>query len=603
MSAGASGPLLLDRTPYMREILRAARDPEVEEMSLCFAAQSSKTLCCQIIVLFHLFEDQWPCLHVAPRETDAKSMSVDRYQAIINASPKLAVRVSPHKKDMTAEVIRIDGNPLNFAWSNSPASLASRSICILILDETDKYEMFSGREADPISLAKERTLTFSGRKIIKASTPTTETSYIWREFMEGDRRRFHVPCVHCGKYQILVMGTREIGLPGIKWPADVHDPEDVLDNALAWYECARCGDKLRDLDLPRMLAQGHWVPECQTIDDDGVIHGRPPPKRRLSYHLPRMYSPWANASYSHVAAEFLRSAHHTNKLMNFRNSWQAEIWQERVNELKDAHLRARRGAYRSGTVPDGAQIMTAGVDVQLDHLWYVIRAWGPNLESWLVRCGRCENFEHLHQILLQSQYFRGTGATRMPVPLRLVCIDCGFAERKDEVIWFSRLYSCQPIRGADNLKSSVVYGKITDTARNEHPLITLEVPHFKGRLHRMIKDSPPNWHLPADIDEQYYDQMTKEQRILEVSKRTGRAIYIWKKPFSNAANHLFDCEVYALAAAEVLDLEHILTETPKEASENVKAQKPEKEAVAGKSKGSFNQRFTKFNSRKFFSRS
>ena len=119
----------------------------------------------------------------------------------------------------------------------------------------------------------------------------------------------------------------------------------------------------------------------------------------------------------------------------------------------------------------------------------------------------------------------------------------------------------------------------------------------------MIRDTPARWHLPIDVDEQYFEQMTKEQRVLEVNRRTGRTCYIWKKPFSSAANHLFDCEVYALGGAYLLDLEHVLTNTTKAEVKDVEkanASPPRREKTNAESR--FDRRFAHIKSRKFFSR-
>ena len=60
--------------------------------------------------------------------------------------------------------LQFDGMYAVLAGSNSPASLASRPIRYLILDEVDKYDRFAGKEGDPISLAKERQKTFTTNK-------------------------------------------------------------------------------------------------------------------------------------------------------------------------------------------------------------------------------------------------------------------------------------------------------------------------------------------------------------------------------------------------------------------------------------------------------
>ena len=68
--------------------------------------------------------------------------------------------------------LQFDGMYLALSGANSPASLSSRPIRFLLLDEVDKYPANAGKEADPISLARERTKTFSNKKIAMVSTPT-----------------------------------------------------------------------------------------------------------------------------------------------------------------------------------------------------------------------------------------------------------------------------------------------------------------------------------------------------------------------------------------------------------------------------------------------
>ena len=435
------GPLSFERIPFAREILRHAKDPEVEEITLCFCAQLCKTVICQTILLYYLGEDPWPCLHVMAREEDAQSINVERYQEIINASPTLRrlldgegiIRAGKrqHNKSMKRDSIRMNGTSLNFASANSPAALASRAVCKLILDETDKYPEFSGKEADPIALARERTTTFMMRLIIKASTPTTKRGYIWNEFEAGDRRRYWVPCPHCGTYQRLVMGDGTPGKPGIvlRDPAE-RSPERIVDEQLAFYRCAK-GCEIAESSKPEMLSAGKWIPETQSISAKGRISGAKPSKRRLSYHLSRLYAPWTNTTWSHVIAEFFRSKGSRRDLMNFRNSWLAEPWEDSIEELTAPEIRAKKRAYFQTSVPPAAHCLTAGIDVQSDHFWYLIRAWGQFGSSWLIRCGRAETWTSLNAMINQARYM--AAGTDEIVPLRMVCIDAGYAGRNDEV--------------------------------------------------------------------------------------------------------------------------------------------------------------------------
>ena len=564
ITAEAAGQLSLDRTPFVREILRAGTDPEVEEIALCFAAQSTKTICCQLIALYYLAEDPWPILHVAPREDDATAINTDRYQRIILESPNLRRFLTGAKADMTREAIRINGTAMTFVGANSPAALASRAIAILILDETDKYPPYSGQEADPIALARERTTTFSHRKIIKASTPTTERGYIWQEFLQGDRRRYWVPCPRCGGYQLLTMGNHFSGAAGLKWPEEERDPERIIDGKLAWYECAYCHGELRDGQKLEMLKRGKWVPEAQTIDREGNVTGDAPPRRRLSYHLSRLYAPWANTSWSHVAAEFLKSYRFPSQLMNFRNQWLAEIWQDKVEEVKTEYLLAKKGGYHSGVVPEEAHFLTAGVDVQLDHLFYVIRAWGAYCSSWLVKAGRVETFEALHRRLYLTNY--ATVTTGEYVPLEIVYVDSGY--RTEEVYGWCRMRGYQPIKGDSQIPYEYINKPQIHPIHGGFMLTHLNSDRYKEKIHRLIRipaGDPGSWHLPEDVEEEYLNHLVAEQRVLVQDKKTGRTHYTWMITPKGAPNHFFDCELYALAAAtnDRLDAERRLHEPPR----------------------------------------
>ena len=71
--------------------------------------------------------------------------------------------------------------------ANSPADLASTNICYLFLDEADKYPGASKKESDTVSLAIERTKTYTTNfYIFMTSTPTLKTGHIWNAKEEAD---------------------------------------------------------------------------------------------------------------------------------------------------------------------------------------------------------------------------------------------------------------------------------------------------------------------------------------------------------------------------------------------------------------------------------
>ena len=76
----------------------------------------------------------------------------------------------------------------------------------------------------------------------------------------------------------------------------------------------------------------------------------------------------------------------------------------------------------------------------------------------------------------------------------------------------------------------------------------------------------------------YAEQVTAEHKVnVKVGSRT---VQRWKQKSSHAANHFLDCEVYALAAADIREVRfmHLENEVPKEDGQKPKEDTPPEEA-------------------------
>jgi len=545
------GPLNLDLIPYIREPLRRATDSDVEEITLCCSTQVMKTTYLIIVALHTIAEDPWNILHVMSTEDDAEELCIERYAPIIHASPQLAGLLDGTKHQLTREAIRLNGCVLTFRGAHSPSGLASRPVAKLFLDEVDKWPEWSGKEADPIRLARERTRTFWNRKIISASTPTTANRYIWTQLAQSTDERYWVPCPHCGAFQKLIMGGRGDGA-GIKWPDDA-TPEEIQKEQLASYRCENCAEAIGDRHKPEMLLRGKWVSESCRVTRSGEMIGRPPLPRHVGYHIWAAYSPWL--TFSEIAGEFLRSKRHQSSLMNFRNSWQAEPWEITVNELRSDVVRRTVEEYASGEIDAKAFALTCGVDVQRTgsavYQYYSIRAWGPEGESWCVRVGRTEGWAQLYQVLVQSAYRDRDGR---PIGFDAILIDSGF--ETDEVYQICEMYGFWAAKG-DSRGSRPYTLSETETSKGSgHYLrrVNVNVDVYKGQLHRLIRSG--SWHLPRDLPGEYFEHLVAEQVVSQVQKATGRTRYVWKVIADGRPNHYLDCEVLNLTAADMLELRY-----------------------------------------------
>jgi len=568
MSSAEPGQWRTERTPYLKGIMDAFTDPEIEDITIMSSTQVGKTESVYNCIGYIIDQDPAPILLVMPRGDDADYVSQNRLKPMLNASPALVKHKTKNLDDITKEKFQLDRMVLYFTGSNSPAGLASKPIRYLFFDEVDKFPKFSGKEADPIQLATERTRTFWNRKIVKVSTPTTREGYIFREYEKSDQRRYYVPCPECGHYQVLNFR------PGVHYPEGERDPEVIRDKKLAWYECENCKRHIKDEEKSKMLNHGVWLAEGQKIKPDGTITGKRPKTTRAGFWFNALYSPWV--SWSDVAAEFIRSKGYIELLMNFVNSWLAELWEEKAGESKPEVLIKLAGEHEEGVVPPGALVLTAGVDVQKDHFYIVIRGWGYSEESWLIRACRVESWEDMIAILFRTKYPKAKTNIKgvEPLSVRLSCIDSGY--RTDEVYEVCRQWRdvARPTKGRDHIITSPY--KVSSIDR--HPqtgaiikgglsLFHLDTSHYKNKINRIVHaepGDPTQWHLFKNPSEDYLRQFCAEHKKIERDRKTGRAKEEWTLISPGAPNHYLDCEVGAIAAADMLHVSAMREEEKQE---------------------------------------
>lgn len=531
------------RTPYLREIMDSFSDRHVETITIMSSTQVGKTEALYNMLGYSIDQDPGPALLVMPDEPSAKSISKNRVLPMIQDSPSLSRHYPRNEDDIAKLEYNLKNMIVYFAGAQSPGKLSSKPIKYLFRDETDKYPLFSGREASPLKLSEERTRTYWNRKIVNASTPTNKKGYVWLEYQQSDKRRYFVPCPLCGHYQVLVWSN-------VRFPENERDAEKIKECNLAWYECEKCKGKIFDKNKPEMVARGLWVPEGAYIENGKVKNIKVSSHR--GYWLNCLYSPWL--TFGEVVAEFLDSKDDAAKMMNFTNSWLAETWEEKVQETSEYDIKACRIKYELGTVPDGVIVLTAAADVQKDYFKCVIRGWGYKEESWLISAFRAESWEDIEEAFLKTVY----GPKKLIV--RLACIDSRY--RTDEVYDFCRKYRhiCRAIKGVEHLKNlyqTTIIDKNLAGKRIKGGLTywTIDTGYYKDKLTRFIYSEPGDtgeWHIPDDVHGEYLKEMVSEHKVMVLDKRTKHIHMEWRQKSQHLKNDYWDAEVYNIFAADII---------------------------------------------------
>ena len=182
-------------------------EPNVKKVTIMTSAQTGKTIVCNAIIAWYIDIDPCPIMFTQPTIQLAQRFSKEKLTPMISDIKVLSDKIIQAERNAASTILMklFKGGLLSLSGANSPASLASMSIRLLLCDEIDKYPPSAGSEGDPVELAIQRTATYWNNKIILVSTPSIKgASRIEDSYNKSDKRLYFVPCPHCGHELHLV---------------------------------------------------------------------------------------------------------------------------------------------------------------------------------------------------------------------------------------------------------------------------------------------------------------------------------------------------------------------------------------------------------------
>lgn len=532
-SSSMPGKWKNEMTPYLVGIMDEFNNYQTEKIVFCKCTQLGGTEALNNMICFSVAQDPAPMMIVYPTSELADSVVEQRIKPMLKASKETKKHFK--EKNSSKKELQFDNMYVSIVGSNSPSELASRPIRYLFLDEVDKYPNESKKEADPISLAVERTKTFNNRKIYMCSTPTTRTGHIWEEKEKADiEKHYFVPCPHCGEFI-------ELKFAQIRWPDD-NEKLSAADKAeFAQYICQECGNVINDSDKMEMLQKGKW----ETVKENTKF------TKTVAFWINTLYSPFTR--FSQIAKAYLIAKDDTEALHNFTNSWLAEPWEDTKLKTNAETVMERQTDLPEFVVPEWTRLLTAGVDVQETSLYYIIRAWGEYLTSQLVTRGQVTSFRDIERVM-NLEYMKPDGTVKL---VDLCLIDSG--DQTDEVYDFAAMNSewCLPSKGTSSMINYFKLSSVNKTSSKAYGMTLALVDGGKykdmiaGRMKR--ENGTGSWMVFDGIDLEYCTQVTAEHKITEKGGG-GKLRTRWVQKTSHADNHYLDCEVYGMAAADILGI-------------------------------------------------
>ena len=554
-SSASPGRWRTSNREYQRGFMDAVSDPNNREVVGVFASQTGKTDCVLNVIGYHIQHDPSPILLIQPTDKMAEAWSKDRLAPFLRDTPCMEGKIaSARSRDSGNTILHksFPGGHLTITGANSPASLASRPIRVLLCDEVDRYPPSAGSEGDPVRLASTRTSAFwNSRKVYISSPGRKGVSRMERLWERSDQRRFFVPCPDCGTHQALKWSQ-------VQWDKDEngqHLPETAI------YACERCGSAWSDAQRWAAVRKGEWRP---TAPFRGIA----------GFHVNALAAQMEDGKLRNLVDEWLEAQGNPQELMRFVNTRLAEWWTEEGETVDETGLLARREDYEALVapgcdLPDGVAVLTAGIDVQKDRLEYEITGWGRAEESWLVRYGRIYGdpkqdpavLDELDQVL-RTPLVHARG---VELYIRAACIDTGGHATQTIYRWVRpRLRRPLPdgrsqfvfgIKGRSEPGRPVWPEKASRDKRKVRiqNLWVIGVDAAKDQIYGRLgiaEPGPGHCHFPRTVGEDYFKGLTAEH--VRTVFRRGRPVRVWEERSPGAPNEPLDCRVYSYAALEGL---------------------------------------------------
>jgi len=546
-------------TPYLVKIMDTYNLPWVQEIVIVGVPQSGKSNGCINMHLYAIVYRGGNVKYVMlPKENLAKKIAKDRLIPIYRMCEPVAKKLSANPDDTTAGRIAFrDGTVIYPVWGSSPSEISSFPADDVMADEVDKNEDLAGKETHALNLMEKRATTFRRPKKIKCSSPAGAGSLISKAFDACvEQWDFQAVCPYCGTMQPMTEDR-------LTWPGQMDlmgkvpslqpnvDPKQVLNDKSARYICAgeSCGVMWNDMDRDRAVRMGDWVP--RSIVERPVSVG---------FIIDAFICP--DISLSEYAAAILKAR--TGDLadqIELDNSYRAKKHEAARTARKEDFILRLRDDRARGLVPKNVYCLVMLVDTQQNSFYYEVKAFneGISLETWQIREGEVRSFAELLTIFNDTykdidgnhyhcaKGFIDSGGGTGPVPNH---------SRTVEVYEFCYLNpQFVPLKGQRK--------KATDRHFKESPvdyypgtnkpfpqgllLYTINVTYFKDQLNGKLRtnpDDPGAFHLHSECTDDYARQMCAEYQ-----DPNG----YWECP-RGKANHYWDINTYAFAAAEILQL-------------------------------------------------
>jgi len=538
----------IDQTPWWREPLELAADNSVHEVVVMAPTGSGKSTIAEGLCPYIVSEDPGPFLYASQTDSDAKFWVESRaLPAMKNCQELNHLWPKDNSKSRKTEIIW-PHMPMVFGGANK-SNFQEKSIRWGYGDEVWAWKPGLVREF----LARHHNRW--NRRFYLVSQGGEEGDDLDLEWRKTDGADWSWEC-ECGSVQAY--GREQCQYDKIKNDDGSINMQASADTARV--VCPSCGKEHADTPLNRrtLTNSGRYVGTREGLAGYRGFH---------VHALAVWWVPWSEYVLELLSARAMLDAGDVTRWRQLRQKRDALPWKDDMGVERRDFVTASRDKLAVEANPaeklpgETHRFMT--IDKGGDHFWAVVRAWsrgGPSVqlyEGYVPATGGDER--HLRE--LQEKFDVPSNHVFLDISFEWqesaqLCADNGWIGIKGEGEVNSFTYrppsragvkSQQPV---ERLFSQFQAAKGSRGGRCRY--VRIATNPLKDILWRVMNGQGLRWEVLPDASKAYARHMKAEVRKEKQVGRSKRVLNYWEQ--TDRANHLFDCEVYQIAAAQMCSL-------------------------------------------------
>jgi len=331
---------------------------------------------------------QWAFPSLEP----AKVYSREKLKPFFEGTKVLRDIINVNVAKESFSYFKFPGGFLKLTTLGSISAAKTSSIPFIGVEEPDDVKDDVRGQGDTLENLKGRQKTFpiGFKKLIFGGTPTDKDfSRVEQGYKQSNQLVFKAQCHHCGELSELSTDNIHYDEYPDRYIDEVYgkyNPET------AYYTCPHCegvwsfkeknknieaGKKFGFTDFTGRFSKG-WHPK------------RPDITEIFGFHIPELLSTLSSSTFVELAekkilAELALQRSNEGLMKSFRNNSDGLPYASGISSLEADEMKKLRSNYPEGIVPMDGLVLTVGTDVQDNRFGYIIRAWGRNNNSWLVK--------------------------------------------------------------------------------------------------------------------------------------------------------------------------------------------------------------------------